>query len=180
MLIPVHFSVATQFKIDNSSGTAILAGTLLRLTAVGDDSFVAKANATSTVVGVAADSFKLDAAASASGYAADITINSAGDTTRSQNRISDLYKETLASGFMTTYTGVGQFRTDQYDTGVGSWTLGQPLFSTAVGLVTNVDGGGDSIGKLVGKPQAFPSGVPGTDIDGSISLGTLLTFTLNV
>jgi hypothetical protein len=178
-LIPVYFTIAGSFQFDNSSATPVAPGTLMKLTAgAGDAAYVAAANTTSGVVGVAADAFLSNMLnPPASGYAADIVINSQGDTTRSQDRISDLFKETLASGLMTVYSGSGTFRTTMYAN--VTYTLGQPLFSDAYGNVTNVSNAGGKIGIVVGLPLAFPSGVPGTDIDGSISLGTYLTFNLN-
>ena len=180
MLLPVHFTIAGQFNFDNSSIYEMQAGRLVTLTEVNNEAFVAPCDAADQCIGVAGDSYKSDSTPSATGYAADITINPSGDTVRSQNRISDVYKETLASGAMTVYSGSGTFFTDQYDTSVVAWTLGQALYSNAGGKITNVDGGGNVIGHLVGKPTAYPSGVPGTDVLGSISLGTLIKFTLNV
>ena len=180
-LIPVYFTVAGQFQIDNSSATAIAPGTLMKLTAdANDDAFVDIANTTSGVVGVAADGFRTELLSPpASGYAADIITGSNGNTTtRSQNRISDLFRETAASGLMTVYTGAGTFRTTQY--AAVSFTLGQKLYSDASGKLTNSSNAGGIVGTVVGLPKAFPSGVPGTDIDGSMSLGTYLTFNLLV
>ena len=181
-LIPVYFTVAGQFKIDNSATTPIAPGTLLSLTEGGDgEAYVSKASTSSGVVGVAGDGFRTELLSPpASGYAADIVIGSNGNTTtRSQNRLSDLFRETGASGLMTTYSGSGTFRTTEYATGL-TWTVGQKLYSNASGLLTNVSNSGGAVGTLVKKPSAFPSGVPGTDIDGSMSLGTYLTFNLNV
>jgi len=184
MLVPVHFTVAGQFKINNAtSQPAIVQGTLLTLGAVGDESYVEAVNNTADyVVGVAGDNFRFDQAATKHlGYAADIVINSAGDTTRSMNRINDLYKDTLGSGLMTVYSGVGTFRTTVYDTTVVTWTLSEPLYTNAAGEITNVpSASAQVVGRLVGKPQKFPNGVPGVDVQNSMSLGTFLTFTLNV
>ena len=178
MLIPVYFTVAGQFKMNNATPTAIAAGQCLKLNEDGNlDVFVSVANATDNVVGIAGDTFKLDSPASASGYAADVVINAGGDTTRSQNRISDMYKETLGSGMMTVYSGAGTFRTDQY---TGTPDIGDPIYSNANGLITDVSGGGTRVGTCVGSAKAYPSGVPGTDIEGSTSLGTLITFNLLV
>ena len=179
-LIPVHFSHAPQFPINNSSLTPIPPGQLLKLNVdANGNPQVSAASTTSGVVGLAADGFLTqNITPPASGYAADLVTGANGNTTtRSTNRINDLYRDTAGSGLMTVYTGVGVFRTTQYSTAV-TFNLMDRLWSDASGLVTNVAGtgnGADSIGKVVGLPKAFPSGVPGTDIDGSMSLGTYLT-----
>ena len=210
MLIPVHFSIAGQFKFlntydgtDDDGVTAnkmILPGTLVTLVAnpqtyagvTINNSYVKRAAAGDYVVGLAGDAFKSDLAASAYGYAADIVVNGAGDTMRSQNRISDMYKETLASGMMTVYSGVGTFRTDQYDTNVATASIMSPLYQSTVsgngGLLGTSNGTTNQVvGHLVVQPVAFPSGVPGVGgtwatnwIDNSMSLGTLATITISL
>lgn len=182
-LIPVYFTVAGQFKIDNSSLTAIAPGTLMTLTAdATDEAVVAKASNTGAVVGVAADGFRTETMSPpASGYAADIVTGADGNTTtRSTNKLYELYRETAGSGLMTVYSGVGTFRTTEYET--GSYTLGASLYASANGkLTTNTNSGNAAkVGVCVGLPKAFPNGVPGTDVAGSMSLGTYLTFNMQL
>ncbi len=181
-LIPVYFTISGQYLIDNSSGTAIAPGTLLTLTAdANNEATVAKSSATTMVIGVAADGFRTELLnPPASGYAGDIITGAYGNTTtRSTNRINDLYRDTAGSGKMTVYSGVGTFRTTEYDSNQ-TYTLGEKLYSTATGKFTNDDGGGNVVGFVTGLPSAFPNGVPGTDVDGSMSLGTYLTFNLTL
>jgi hypothetical protein len=184
-LIPVHFTIAGQWNFDNSSATAVAPGTCLKPTADADEVvYVSTASATSAVVGVAADGFRTETIdPPASGYADDIVVGADGNTTtRTQNRISDLYRETAGSGKMTVYSGVGTFRTTAYSSAV-TWsgvTIGASLYSDASGLLTNSNGGGTKVGYLLQRPVAFPSGVPGSDVDGSMSLGTYLTFNMTL
>src|SRR4051812_28510188 len=96
-LIPVHFTIAQQFKIDNSAVTAIAPGALLRLTAdANSEAVVSAANTTSGVVGLAADGFRTETLSPpASGYAANIVVGADGNTTtRSTNKLNELYRET--------------------------------------------------------------------------------------
>lgn len=175
-LIPVYFTVAGMFPIDNSSATAIDPGTCLTLVAdVNGDPQVRIADADDIVIGIAGDGYKLDSLTNPVNYAADIVINAQGDTTRSQDRINDLYKETLGSSLMTVYSGAGTFRTTTY---VGSPDVGTKLYSNSVGKLTITNAGGSLVGHCVHAAKAYPSGVPGTDIEGSTSLGTYLTFNL--
>jgi len=185
-LIPVYFSVANYFRIDNASTTPIPPGTVMSLSVLDAslDSFVEICNGVTSPIGVAADAFLSEFMnPPASGYAADIVTGAFGNsTTRSTNRINDLFMETRGSGLMTVYTGVGTFRTTVYDPTVtaSQWVsaLNGKLYSNANGQLTPV-GTQNSIGTLVGVPKAFPSGVPGTQTwDGSMSLGTYLTFNL--
>jgi hypothetical protein len=216
MLIPVHFTIAGNFPFDNTSSgpnytAGVAAGQPLTVYSNAqvyqgityNKAYVKACSSLSNIViGLAGDGFRTDviaaAAGAAAGYAANIVISGNGDTTLSQNRISDLYKETLASGQMTVYSGSGTFRTDQYD-GTQSYALGAPLYSNASGQITSFPNGTSLqvIGHCVGVPWAFPSGVPGVGgtwgtnwFDNSMALtggngsqlqsSQLLTFTLNV
>jgi hypothetical protein len=96
-----------------------------------------------------------------------------------QNRVSDFFNEALASSLMTVYHAGGRFASDQFVAGL-TYVPAQVLYSNAAGLLTNVNGGGNIVGRVVAAPQAWPSGVPGTDVAQSISLGTYLDFILNV
>jgi hypothetical protein len=99
-----------------------------------------------------------------------------------QNRVSDpMFDETAASGKITVYHSGGKFATDQYDTTILDYAIGDALYSTAAGKLSNDPvGGGNAqvIGYLVGLPGPYMSGVPGTDINGDMSLGNYLVFKL--
>ena len=95
-----------------------------------------------------------------------------------QNRIADNYNEVFSSGKMTVYHGGGEFWTDQYDPDVTTWGAAQildNLFAGAnAGMWTNNTLATYNSGVCLAEPQALPSGVPGTDVQGSISWGTYI------
>ena len=183
-LIEIYHVVADMYPVHDQT---IREGMCVRLDAAGQ---VVPAIATGAVLGIAGDSTVVSAsnASKSTPYSAQLTIGANADgTVRStqwtQNRVSDAFNETLASGKMTVYNSGGKFATDQYDTAVLTYTpasgVAGDLYSTAAGLLTNTDGGGYQVGRCVAAPTAYPSGVPGTDTtDGSLSLGTFITFVL--
>ena len=183
-LIEIYHVVADMYPI--AAAQTIREGMCVRLNAAGE---VVPAIATGHVLGIAGDSTVVSASAASKStpYSAQLTIGANSDgTVRStqwtQNRVSDLYNETLASNKMTVYNSGGKFATDQYDTTVLTFSpagAAGDLFSNAAGLLTNVDGTGYQVGRCVAAPAAYPSGVPGTDTtDGSLSLGTFITLIL--
>ena len=92
-----------------------------------------------------------------------------------QNRVSDYFDETKASGKMTVYHSGGEFATDQYATNVATATIMQALYAANGVLDTFDQDGGTTAAYLVARlTQAagyYPSGVPGIDINGDIALG---------
>ena len=92
-----------------------------------------------------------------------------------QNRVSDGFNETKASGKITVYHGGGEFATDQFvDTNMDAAHVGYYLkASESTGTLT-LDGAAktaDSVAMLVQPAGAYPSGVPGTDINQDAELG---------
>lgn len=136
-------------------------------------------------IGIAGDS-ALAAEGQTTAYSANITIGADGGGTRwTENRVSDFYDETTASQKITVYNGGGKF-----------W-IQNTLFDNdgagcAPGLATGVSGttagewrdatqtNDDIVGLCVGDSQTYPSGVPGTAVDGSISLGTYVPVILRI
>jgi hypothetical protein len=89
-----------------------------------------------------------------------------------QNRVSDYYDETKASGAMTVYHSGGEFASDQFVAGVASLNPGAPLYAVS-GMLSNVDTQSSGIVGRVTEPVGLlPSGVPGVDINGDIALGS--------
>lgn len=91
-----------------------------------------------------------------------------------QNRVSDFYDETKASGKMTVYHSGGEFATDQFASNVASASPFSALYA-ADGVLDTVDqDGGTSASMLVGyllkADGSYPSGVPGVDINGDQAL----------
>jgi hypothetical protein len=94
-----------------------------------------------------------------------------------QNRVSDYFDETRASGKMTVYHSGGEFATDQFATNVATATVGQALYARAGVLdtkdenaVANVAAGSVVIAYLTQAAGAYPSGVPGVDVNGDQAL----------
>ena len=184
-LIEIYHVVADYYKVDPDWSADVEEGRLARVVESGDEEYVALATATD-VLGVMGDTHSTTTGGTP--YADDLVIGAHGSvanptakTRSTENRVSDMFNETLASGEMTVYHSGGKFATDQYDTGATNpYTAGAKLYSTAAGLLTS-DGAGDVVGKVVKAPKAYPSGVPGADTeDGSLSLGTYLTFVLSL
>ena len=94
-----------------------------------------------------------------------------------QNRVSDYYDETKASGKMTVYHSGGEFATDQFASNVSSATVGDLLYA-ANGVLDTVDQAGDdvttagvlAVARLTQAAGTYPSGVPGIDINGDQAL----------
>ena len=91
-----------------------------------------------------------------------------------QNRVSDSFDETRASGKMTVYHSGGEFATDQFAANVSSATPFTALFASN-GVLDTIDQAGgttaaNSIARLTQAAGAYPSGVPGTDVNGDAAL----------
>ena len=84
-----------------------------------------------------------------------------------------------ASAMMTVYHSNGKFATDQYDT-TGTYVPGAALYVGASGKLQTTDAGSAQIVGRVVSEGDYPSGVPGTDVNGDISLGDYLVFKLIV
>ncbi len=95
------------------------------------------------------------------------------------NRVSDSFDETKASGKITVYHSGGRFATNRYGTIVS--TPGLPLYVDSDGLLTTTSAGAAFVvGTLLVVPGAYDSGVPGIDVNGSLTLGNYLEFKLEV
>jgi hypothetical protein len=95
-----------------------------------------------------------------------------GIATGWQNRVSDYFDETKASGKMTVYHSGGEFATDMFNANVASATIMAPLYGVN-GQLDTVDTNttGVIVARLVQAAGAYPSGVPGIDINGDQALG---------
>ena len=89
-----------------------------------------------------------------------------------QNRASDYFDETKASGKMTVYHSGGEFATDMFNSNVASATIMQALYGVN-GQLDTVDTNTTNVvvARLVQSAGAYPSGVPGIDINGDQALG---------
>lgn len=179
-LIEVQHLIPTSFDVDpdhDAVNNPIIEGQLVALDANG---YVTESNVTTRAVGIAGDTIASDSGYTP--YAADIVVNSGGAVRSTSNRVSDMYNETLGSGKMTVYISGGEFLTDQYDASPSaSWTPGADAYATSTGLFSPDDpGSGRIVGTILSGPSAVESGVPGTDIRGSITLGNFVRIKLGL
>lgn len=110
------------------------------------------------------------------GIAGDTKSNTAssmpGIASGWQNRASDYFDETKASGAMTVYHSGGEFATDQYEAGVSAAVPGAALYAVDGVLAAAASGSQDHIVGRVTEPAGlYPSGVPGVDVNNDIALG---------
>jgi len=164
-LVEIYHVVADGYPVDSDS-LEIKEGMLVRLTSAGirrvttgDDAFV---------LGVAGDTKSTTASAMPGVY------------TGWQNRASDYFDETKASGKMTVYHGGGTFATDQFvDTNMTAANLGHYLIADET--TGTLKYGGANMGtlytadtpplaQLTGAAGSYPSGIPGVDINGDMAL----------
>jgi hypothetical protein len=88
-----------------------------------------------------------------------------------QNRASDYFDETKASGKMTVYHSGGEFATDQFAAGVASAVVGAPLYAVS-GLLDVADTQSSGMVARLTQPAGMAmSGVPGVDLNGDQALG---------
>lgn len=90
-----------------------------------------------------------------------------------QNRASDYFDETKASGKMTVYHSGGEFATDQFAANVAAVTTQlTTLYARAGVLDTSGESGATTypVARLTQQDGMYPSGVPGTDINGDMKL----------
>ena len=179
-LVEKYHVVATQFDVDPNS-LEIKEGMLVALNAANGVRRVTTGDA-GKVLGVAGDTFSTGASALpgvGTGYI------SGGNTVSFQNRVSDGFDETKASGKITVYHSGGEFATDMFvDSNMEASDVGAYLVADeATGTLQY---GGTDLGELLAPetgpstpPVAmlvkaagtYPSGVPGVDLNGDIALG---------
>ena len=189
-LIEVYHTLASNFLV-NSNTADIKEGMGVVLVASDAASTVKRKDSAAQVcIGIAGDS-KASTGPNKP-YGASVVVSGTGTVVATQNRVSDMFNETSASGKVTVYTGIGEFYTDQWDTTIatGVWAVGGPLYVNASGKLTPTVLG-NQVGRLLASMSPYPSGVPGgfddpnslTDsdnIDGSTSLGSFIHFMMNI
>jgi len=164
-------------------GGNITAGMAVTLNAAGNAVAAPTGSAGKLVLGIAGDS-SLAAEGQTTAYSANVTIGADGGGTRwTENRVSDFYDETTASQKITVYNGGGKFwiSEDLFDAdftpAVNSYI--QPSAATTAGEWDNTTVTNETA-ICVGAAQGYPSGVPGSDVDGSITLGNYVPVILRV
>jgi len=186
-LIEEYHVTADMYPVDPDTNPAVTEGQVVTLNAAGNCILAS----TGWVLGIAGDSTAQETEAGElnTAYAADLVVSASGAVRRTENRVSDVFNETLSSSKITVYNNGGKFHTDQYETrneansAVQAYAVGAALYASANGKLTADTAlvAQDIVGRCVVAPRDYPSGVPGTDTaDGSLSLGTYLTFHLRV
>lgn len=87
-----------------------------------------------------------------------------------QNRVSDYFNETKASGKMTVYHSGGEFATDQFATNVASAAVMATLYAVSGVLETVNSQSSGAVALLIKADGTYPSGVPGVDLNGDQAL----------
>jgi len=176
-LIEIQHVVADMYAVDPdwTAAEAIIEGQWVALEAVAGVTYAKRCDGDAdTAIGVAGDT--MSNITSGTPYAASVVVNAAGGTRQTENRVSDFFNETLASGKITVYHSGGTFATNQFDADT-VFVVGDNCYVTSTGNLTNdISTTAQIVGLCVGPIAAFPSGVPGTDVTGSITLGNYVTF----
>jgi hypothetical protein len=180
LIVELHV-LADQYPVGAS---AIKAGMLVGLTNGLAVPLPTNANPDQVALGIAGDS-KLTSAGQTTAYSDQVVIGADGAGSRwTENRVSDFYDETLASQKITVYNGGGKFwiSADLFDNDGAGMTAGTLLKGSGSTAGEWVGSGTDDdvVGLAVSGLTAYPSGVPGTDIDGHMTLGNFINVVLRI
>lgn len=157
-LVEKFFVVASEHPVDSNATHTIKEGQVVMINS-SREIVLFDNGASSIVLGIAGDT--KSASASAMPGIADGW----------QNRVNDGFNETGASGLMTVYENGGEFATDQYEDAVLVALPGVYLYGSALGkLTTTPSANSTPIAVLTRAAGPYPSGVPGTDINGDMAL----------
>lgn len=171
-LIEQFHVVADHFPVD-SSVTNLIEGMFVKLNSSGNAVKATGASA-ERAIGVSGDT----KSTSLSG------LPSTNDSSQGAfvNRVSDSFDETRASGRVTVYHSGGKFVSNQYEAApVLAWAVGLPLYiSSNSKLTTDASTSAQIVATCTAVPAAYASGVPGIDINGSITLGNYIEFKLEI
>jgi hypothetical protein len=179
-LIPVQHVVADNFNVDPdwsfTSDGVIEAGQLVKLDSNGYVDLCDTAG--ERPIGIAGDN--LSNVGGGTPYSASLSVGANGSGAQStQNRVTDFFNETLSSGKMTVYHAGGRFLTDKVEN--VAFTPGAAVYAANNGNLTSASAGAAFVvGVCVADATDYPSGIPGVDVQGSLSLGEYLDFVLVV
>lgn len=181
-LIEEFHVVADEYVVD-SSVTNLIEGMWVMISNTGPslgNAVIATGASGTRTIGVSGDT----KSTSISGLPAtnNSFIGATSTSTAFVNRVSDSFDETKASGKVTVYHSGGKFATNQYVTAPTlPYAPGLPLYVSAGGLATSdASANAQIVATLVTVPGPFASGVPGIDINGSITLGNYLEFKMEL
>ena len=154
-LIPIFHVVAAERSV--ATGQNIKMGQCVSLDSDGE--VVIQDNATNTITyGLAGDTKSTSKA-----YMPGIVSGW-------QNRVSDYFDETKASGKMTVYHSGGEFATDMFSANVTSSTAPMVALYASNGLLDTANTVNYEVARLVKAAATYPSGVPGIDLNGDMAL----------
>jgi hypothetical protein len=170
-LIEEYHVVADMYSVDSDTNPNLIEGQVVTLNADGE---AIQCDTSSRPIGVAGDSS--ESSGGHTPYSADLIISPQGQSRSTSNRVTDFFEETAASGHMTVYNSGGKFWTDQFNAS-DNYTPGDALFCDANAQFTTVDTGSQTqVAVCVKAPEDYPSGVPGTQVNGHNSLGSFMNF----
>lgn len=178
MALIEHFIVvAENFPVNSSA--SLTEGMLVKLNSSGEV-VLATGVADEIAIGIVGDTKSTSTSGLPTTNNAYVGVG--GNSTAFVNRISDQFDETKSSGKATVYMNGGTFSTNMYDTSV-TFAVGDQLYVNAAGKVSNVgvsSGSEQIVGVCVKTPAAYDSGVPGLDVNGSLTLGNYLKLKLTI
>jgi hypothetical protein len=166
-IIPLYYVIAGSYDVDATATTDIKEGMCVALNAnlgVRRVDGTTPTTGIGNVLGLCGDTKNTHTSES----------SMPGVGTGFTNRVSDYFDDTKASAKLTVYHGGGEFATDQFvDTNMDDAYVGYYLKATTGGLL-EIDGDAktaNSVAMLLKPAGAYPSGVPGTDINQDSALG---------
>ena len=180
-LIPEFHVVADHYPVDPTV-VNLIEGMWVMLSSSTGNAVIATGATGTRAIGVSADT-------------KSTSISGLPDTNNSSqgafvNRVSDSFDETKASGRVTVYTSGGKFATNEYVTSPNTpYAVGQALYVSGSGsspdnvaglLTPDISSNSQIVATLVALPGPFASGVPGIDINGSITLGNYIEFKMEI
>ena len=172
-IVADHYGVA--------AGEEIIEGMVVKLDSAGDV-VLADGSSSEMALGLAGDTKSTSVSGLPTTNDSKLGANAVDQSF--VNRVSDTFDETKASGRMTVYHSGGSFASDMFETldsgsSTITYSIGDPLYASAAGKLTQEAGvSGQVIGSLTKIPGAFDSGVPGIDVNGSLTLGNFMEFKL--
>lgn len=161
------YKVVSAIQDIDPASEVIKEGMLVQLTSTGVKRVVSGGE--NNVYGIAGDTFATTASAMPNVYPGW------------ENRKSDDYDETKASGKVTVYHSGGEFETDQFlntGTALDATKIGTVLIADSTGILKYgyadisacITAAKQPVAILTSNAQAADSGVPGTDVGGSMAV----------
>lgn len=170
-LIEKYVVVANHYAV--KAGEEILEGMLVKLDS-NAEAELADGSSGEICIGVAGDTKSTSTAGLPSTN--DSAIGAPASSQPFVNRVSDTYDETKSSGRLTVYQSGGTFATNQYE---GTPAVNDPLYVSADGKFTATPSTSAQIVAYCTRAAgAYDSGVPGVDVNGSLTLGNYIEFKL--